>query len=94
MSATTTVNAPAQPAPSARRAAGSDDVRIGARANLRHIGALARRNMLQIKADPESMFDAVLMPIIFMLLFVYVFGGAMFGERQPGRVRQLPGARA
>jgi len=54
--------------------------RIGFRANLRHIGALARRNMLQIKQDPESMFDAVLMPIIFTLLFVYVFGGAVSGK--------------
>lgn|SRR5690348_11982243 len=81
MSTTTTVEAPAQQTPSRpRRATGSDDVRIGMRANLRHIGALARRNMLQIKADPESMFDAVLMPIIFILLFVYVFGGAMFGS--------------
>ncbi|MFJ4867579.1 ABC transporter permease [Streptomyces sp. NPDC088757] len=54
--------------------------RIGLRANLRHIGALARRNALQIKQDPESMFDAVLMPIIFILLFVYVFGGAIAGK--------------
>ncbi len=54
--------------------------RIGLQANLRHIGALARRNALQIKQDPESMFDAVLMPIIFILLFVYVFGGAIAGK--------------
>nr|WP_206324243.1 ABC transporter permease [Streptomyces sp. HNM0574] len=49
------------------------------RANLRHIGALVRRNALQIKQDPESMMDATLMPIIFTLLFVYVFGGAIGG---------------
>ncbi|MGW4028432.1 ABC transporter permease [Streptomyces sp. NPDC004838] len=54
--------------------------RIGLRANLRHIGALARRNLLQIKQDPESMFDALLMPVIFTLLFVFVFGGAISGE--------------
>ncbi|MGP3990344.1 ABC transporter permease [Streptomyces sp. 3N207] len=53
--------------------------RIGLRANLRHIGALVRRNALQIKQDPESMMDALLMPIIFTLLFVYVFGGAIGG---------------
>ncbi|WP_228447575.1 ABC transporter permease [Streptomyces paludis] len=58
-------------------AAGSDEGRIGLRANMRHIGALARRNALQIKADPESMFDVLLMPIIFTLLFVYVFGGSV-----------------
>ncbi|MGA5419030.1 ABC transporter permease [Streptomyces lavendulocolor] len=56
------------------------DGRIGLRANARHIGALVRRNALQIKQDPESMFDAVLMPIIFILLFVYVFGGAIAGK--------------
>ncbi|MEV3990904.1 ABC transporter permease [Streptomyces sp. NPDC049837] len=54
--------------------------RIGLRANARHIGALVRRNALQIKQDPESMFDAVLMPVIFILLFVYVFGGAIAGK--------------
>ncbi len=61
-------------------AAGRSEGRIGLRANLRHIGALARRNALQIKQDPESMFDALLMPVIFTLLFVYVFGGAISGH--------------
>ncbi|WP_433889017.1 ABC transporter permease [Streptomyces sp. CA-111067] len=71
-----TATRPVAPAKTAAAAEG----RIGLRANLRHIGALARRNMLQIKQDPESMFDAVLMPIIFTLLFVYVFGGAVSGK--------------
>jgi oleandomycin transport system permease protein len=71
--ATLTAGAPA-------KAATAGEGRIGLRSNLRHIGALARRNMLQIKQDPESMFDAVLMPIIFTLLFVYVFGGAVSGK--------------
>ncbi|MGW5349202.1 ABC transporter permease [Streptomyces sp. NPDC004031] len=64
----------------ATTAAAPAEGRIGLRANLRHIGALSRRNLLQIKQDPESMFDAVLMPIIFTLLFVYVFGGAVSGK--------------
>ncbi|NSC21387.1 ABC transporter permease [Streptomyces albus subsp. chlorinus] len=59
---------------------GADEGRIGLRANLRHIGALVRRNALQIKQDPESMMDALLMPIVFTLLFVYVFGGAIGGQ--------------
>ncbi|KNB52843.1 ABC transporter permease [Streptomyces caatingaensis] len=67
-----TITAPAK--------AHSADTRIPLRSHLRHIGALARRNLLAIKQDPESMFDAVLMPIIFTLMFVYVFGGAMFGK--------------
>ncbi|MFB7220701.1 MULTISPECIES: ABC transporter permease [unclassified Streptomyces] len=62
-----------------------DEGRIGLRGNLRHIGALVRRNLLQIKQDPESMFDALLMPIIFTLLFVYVFGGSVGGSLGGGR---------
>ncbi|MDN0194611.1 ABC transporter permease [Streptomyces sp. S.PNR 29] len=53
------------------------DARIPLRGHLRHTGALVRRNLLWIRQDPESMFDAVLMPIIFTLLFVYVFGGSI-----------------
>ncbi|MEU9036604.1 ABC transporter permease [Streptomyces sp. NPDC048352] len=61
-----------------------DEGRIGLRANLRHIGALVRRNALQIKQDPESMFDVLFMPIIFTLLFVFVFGGAISGKGNQG----------
>ncbi|MHC0432231.1 ABC transporter permease [Streptomyces sp. O3] len=68
------------PAPGEKAAPPSDEGGIGLRANLRHIGALTRRNALQIKQNPESMFDAVLMPVIFILLFVYVFGGAISGK--------------
>ncbi|MEU3603453.1 ABC transporter permease [Streptomyces sp. NPDC006798] len=57
-----------------------DEGRIPLRAHLRHIGALVRRNALQIRNDPQSMFDVLLMPIVFILLFVYVFGGAISGK--------------
>ncbi|MEU6235087.1 ABC transporter permease [Kitasatospora sp. NPDC047058] len=69
-----------------------EDTRIGVAGTLRHIGALTRRNLMRIKADPESMFDAVLMPIIFTVLFVYVFGGAMMAG-DPDRYKQymIPG---
>ncbi|WP_034086819.1 ABC transporter permease [Streptacidiphilus albus] len=53
------------------------DPKIGLRGHLRHTSALIRRNLLWIKQDPESMMDAVLMPVIFTLLFVYVFGGSI-----------------
>ncbi|OAR25545.1 ABC transporter [Streptomyces sp. ERV7] len=80
MSTATTAKAPAKAPTGIRPPVTSADARISPRANLRHIGALVRRNALQIKQDPESMFDAVLMPIIFTLLFVYVFGGAVSGK--------------
>lgn len=53
------------------------DARITPRAHLRHTSALIRRNLLWIRQDPESMFDAILFPIVFTLLFVYVFGGSI-----------------
>ncbi|GAO08457.1 ABC transporter permease [Streptomyces lydicamycinicus] len=76
--------------------AGADEGRIGLRANLRHIGALVRRNALQIKQDPESMFDVLLMPVIFILLFTYVFGGAIAGKdnQQEYIQRLVPGMMA
>ncbi|MER7756618.1 ABC transporter permease [Kitasatospora sp. NPDC097643] len=69
-----------------------EDTRIGLAGNLRHIGALTRRNLMRIKADPESMFDAVLMPVIFTVLFVYVFGGAMAnGDQDVYKQYLIPG---
>ncbi|MGW1210231.1 ABC transporter permease [Streptomyces sp. NPDC002499] len=56
---------------------GAADARIPLRNHFRHTGALIRRNLLWIRQDPESMFDAVLFPVIFTLLFVYVFGGSI-----------------
>ncbi|MFE6727113.1 MULTISPECIES: ABC transporter permease [Streptomyces] len=80
MSTTTLPPAPAGSADTTPARPAAEEGRIGLRANLRHIGALARRNLLQIKKDPESMFDVLLMPIIFTLLFVYVFGGSVGGS--------------
>ncbi|MEU5132498.1 MULTISPECIES: ABC transporter permease [Streptomyces] len=80
MSTTTLNPAPAGSADTTPARPAAEEGRIGLRANLRHIGALARRNLLQIKKDPESMFDVLLMPIIFTLLFVYVFGGSVGGS--------------
>jgi oleandomycin transport system permease protein len=70
---------------------GSDDQRLTLRASLRHIGALTRRNLMRIKADPESMIDALLMPILFTLIFVYVFGGAVSGNQSNYIQYMVPG---
>ncbi|MCX4749448.1 ABC transporter permease [Kitasatospora sp. NBC_01287] len=67
------------------------DSRTSVRDHLRHVGALTRRNLMRIKADPESMFDAVLMPIVFTVLFVYVFGGAVSGDQQTYKQYLIPG---
>ncbi|CAM5293601.1 ABC transporter permease [Streptomyces fumanus] len=74
-STTATLDQAPPAAPSA--AAVTPDARISLRGHLRHTGALVRRNLLWIRQDPESMFDAVLFPVVFTLLFVYVFGGSI-----------------
>ncbi|MGW3267039.1 ABC transporter permease [Streptomyces sp. NPDC001056] len=72
----TTLNEALRTAPASATASAAD-VRITLRGHLRHTGALVRRNLLWIRQDPESMFDALLMPVVFTLLFVYVFGGSI-----------------
>jgi oleandomycin transport system permease protein len=43
----------------------------------RHALVLAKRNMIKMVRTPEQFADVTLQPIIFLLLFTYVFGGAM-----------------
>ncbi|MFI1889558.1 ABC transporter permease [Streptomyces jumonjinensis] len=80
MSTTVQARTSAQDTPERQQVRPTGEGRIGPRAHLRHIGALVRRNVLQLKQDPQSMVDALLMPIVFTLLFVYVFGGAISGK--------------
>ena len=49
------------------------------RFNIRHSLVLAKRNLIKITRTPEQLIDVTLQPIIFLLLFVYVFGGALGG---------------
>ncbi|GIE27024.1 transport permease protein [Actinoplanes italicus] len=41
-----------------------------------HSAVMLRRNLRHITRNPTSIFNAVLMPIVMMLMFVYVFGDA------------------
>ncbi len=47
--------------------------------SLRHSIALARRSLIKTWRTPEQLIDVTVQPIIFLLLFVYVFGGALGG---------------
>jgi oleandomycin transport system permease protein len=44
---------------------------------LRHALVLAKRNLIKTWRTPEQLIDVTIQPIIFLLLFVYVFGGAI-----------------
>ena len=49
------------------------------------------RALLKIKHVPEQLFDVTLTPIIFTLMFTYLFGGAIAGDVQTYLQYLLPG---
>ncbi len=52
---------------------------------------IARRNLLQVRSDPEQLIGMTLQPLMFVLLFVYVFGGAIAHSSQRYLSFALPG---
>ncbi|MBW0104648.1 ABC transporter permease, partial [Pseudonocardia sp. KRD291] len=58
---------------------------------LRHGATLARRGIVKTVHSPEALIDVTLQPIIFLLLFVYVFGGAISGDSATYLQFALPG---
>ncbi len=50
--------------------------------NVRHALILAKRNLIKTWRTPEQLIDVTIQPVIFLLLFVYVFGGAISGGSQ------------
>jgi len=49
------------------------------------------RAMLKIKHVPEQLFDVTMFPIIFLLMFTYLFGGAVAGSTSAYLQQVLPG---
>lgn len=45
----------------------------------RHSLALAKRSLIKTMRTPEALIDVTLQPIIFLVLFTYIFGGAIGG---------------
>lgn len=52
---------------------------------------LAWRSVLKIKANPEEVLGLILQPVMFVTLFVFVFGQAMMGDWQSYRDFLMPG---
>ena len=76
------------PAARAEDAAGQPSARINLQpqaarpfALVRHSLALAWRSIVKIRRTPEQLMDVTLQPIIFVVLFVYLFGGAISGSQ-------------
>lgn len=55
------------------------------------VGTLAWRAMLKIKHVPFQLFDVTVTPIMFTLLFTYIFGGALGGTPRTYIQFLLPG---
>jgi oleandomycin transport system permease protein len=65
--------------------------RIGFGQTLANGFTLAWRNIMQLKHSPEKLLDVTLMPVVFLVLFLYVFGGAVAGSTHGYLELLLPG---
>ena len=44
---------------------------------MRNVWTLTRRNFIHVMREPAQMSDATVQPVLFTVLFVYIFGSAM-----------------
>ncbi|BCJ40952.1 transport permease protein [Actinoplanes ianthinogenes] len=60
---------------------------------IRHSAALAKRSLIKTVRTPEALIDVTIQPIIFLLMFTYLFGGAIAadGDRHGYLQLLLPG---
>src|SRR6202046_4650080 len=59
---------------------------------LRHALVLCKRSLIKLTRTPEQLIDVTLQPIIFLVLFLYVFGGAIeHGSRSESLQFLVPG---
>ncbi|MEH1016559.1 ABC transporter permease [Micromonospora sp. CPCC 206060] len=65
--------------------------RVGPVTGLRHTLTLAWRSLVQIKHNPMELLDLSIQPVMFVLLFTYVFGGAISGSPGDYLTFALPG---
>jgi oleandomycin transport system permease protein len=62
---------------------------------LRHALTLAWRSLVRIRRNPEQLLDVTLQPIVFLTLFVFLFGGSIRHESRHGYLEfVLPGVTA
>lgn len=61
------------------------------RQTIRNSLTMAYRGLLKIRRTPEQLFDVTLQPIIFTLMFTYIFGGAISGDVQSYLPLIIPG---
>lgn len=73
------------PRPSAAHAvgaAGNPPAKSSPATFVTHVLTLAKRSLIKTWRTPEALIDVTLQPIIFLLMFTYIFGGAIAGGSQ------------
>jgi ABC transporter DrrB family efflux protein len=65
--------------------------RLSPAASLRNAGTLTWRSVLKLKTNSEDLFGLSLQPIMYLVLFTYVFGGALGGSTHNYLQFSLPG---
>jgi oleandomycin transport system permease protein len=65
--------------------------RVGPVDGLRQTFSLAWRTLVQIRHNPLELIDFSVQPVMFLLLFTYVFGGAIGGSPKAYLMFALPG---
>ena len=58
---------------------------------IRHSLELTRRSLIKTWRTPEALIDVTLQPAIFLVIFVYIFGGAVAGDTHTYLQFLLPG---
>ena len=58
---------------------------------LRDSLVLAGRSIVKIRKNPETLLDVTLQPILFLFMFVYLFGGAIAGDTHAYLQLLMPG---
>lgn len=88
---TTTATRPTAQLSPGTRAATVDGVSHRPLPLLRHSLTLAKRSLIKTWRTPEALIDVTLQPIIFLVIFVYIFGGAVSGSTSQYLQYLLPG---
>jgi ABC-2 type transport system permease protein len=68
--------------------------RPGGASRIRQVLTLVRRNLTHIKRQPEMLTDVTIQPVMFVLLFAFVFGGSIQTDSGSYREWLLPGIMA
>jgi len=91
---TTLTAAPATRGARARIVPGADrqvSNSVSVQQSLQNSFSMAWRGLLKIKRTPEQLVDVTLQPILFTLMFAYLFGGAISGDVKTYLPLLIPG---